>query len=99
MPTRTGCTFNPDVVNLNNINGSRVQNFTGSGTACVGVAVAQCVAVAATDPGPRAGAAAAGTPLEGLTTQELALFVGSQEAFEELDSVSGDGVNGEEASV
>jgi CxxC motif-containing protein (DUF1111 family) len=96
MPTRSGCTFNPDVVNLNNINGSRVQNFTGSGTTCVGVAAPQCVAVVATDPGPRPGAAAAGNPLPGLAAQELALFIGAQEAFEEVDSVSGDGVNGEE---
>ena len=96
MPTRSGCSFTPDVVNLNNINGSRVQNFTGSGTNCVGVAAPQCVAVAATDPGPRAGIAGAGDPLPGLAAQELALFVGAKEAFEEVDSVSGDGVNDEE---
>jgi CxxC motif-containing protein (DUF1111 family) len=96
MPTRNGCTFNPDVVNLNNINGSRVQNFTGSGTTCVGVAAPQCVAVVATDPGPRAGQSGAGQSLPGLTAQEQALFVGAQEAFDEVDSVSGDGVNGED---
>jgi CxxC motif-containing protein (DUF1111 family) len=96
QPARNGCTFNPTVANLNNINGSRVQNFTGSGTTCVGAAAVQCTAVAAADPGPRAGQAGAGSPLPGLTTQELALFVGAQTAFEEVDSVSGDGVNGEE---
>ena len=94
QPSRTGCTFNPTVANLNNINGSRVQNFTGSGTTCVGVA--QAVTINATDPGPRPGAAGAGTPLPGLTAQELALFTGSQEAFEEVDSVSGDGVMAED---
>jgi hypothetical protein len=76
QPARNGCTFNPTVANLNFINGSRVQNFTGSGTTCVGQAAVQCVAVTATDPGPRAGQAGAGQPLAGLTTQELALFVG-----------------------
>jgi len=96
QPARNGCTFNPTVANLNFINGSRVQNFTGSGTTCVGQAAAQCVAVAATDPGPRGGESAAGVPLPGLSTQELALFVGAQEAFEEVDSVTGDGVNGED---
>jgi len=89
QPTRNGCTFNPTVANFTSINGSRVQNFTGSGTSCVGVA--QAPTINATDPGPRAGAAAAGAPLAGLGTQELALFMGSQEAFEEVDSVSGDG--------
>jgi len=37
QPSRGGCTFNPTVANLNNINGSRTANFTGSGTTCVGV--------------------------------------------------------------
>ena len=89
QPGRTGCTFNPTVVNLNNINGSRVQNFTGSGATCVGVA--QTPTVVATDPGPRAGASGAGDPLPNLDAQTLALFEGSKEAFEEVDSVSGDG--------
>jgi len=89
QPTRTGCTFNPTVVNLNNINGSRVANFTGTGAGCVGVA--QTPTVNATDPGPRPGPAGAGTALAGLTAQEQALFDGSQEAFEEVDSVQGDG--------
>jgi hypothetical protein len=59
QPTRTGCTFNPTVVNLNNINGNRTANFTGSGTACVGSAVT----AKGTDPGPRPGPAGAGAPL------------------------------------
>ncbi len=76
MPTRTGCTFNPSVVNLNAINGSRVNNFTGSGTSCIGVS--QTVDAghdsgsgtvdsgvdagqsSAIDPGPRGGAPGAG---------------------------------------
>jgi len=94
QPARNGCTFAPTVANLNGINSSRVQNFTGSGAGCVGVA--QNPVVVATDPGPRPGAAGAGDPLPGLSTQELALFVGSEEAFKEIDSVSGDGVNGED---
>src|SRR6185369_13568037 len=90
QPARNGCTFNPTVVNLQNINGSRVANFTGSGAGCVGVA--QTPTINATDPGPRPGPAGAGSALAGLTLQEQALFDGSQEAFEEVDSVSGDGV-------
>src|SRR4051812_25581458 len=35
-PTLTGCAFQPDVVNLNNLTASSVQNFGGSGTACGG---------------------------------------------------------------
>jgi CxxC motif-containing protein (DUF1111 family) len=96
QPSRNGCTFNPSVANLSNVNGNRVANFTGNGAACVGVA--QNNNIVATDPGPRAGAAGAGDPLPGLGAQELALFLGSQEAFREVDSVSGDGVNGEDGS-
>jgi mono/diheme cytochrome c family protein len=91
MPARNGCTFNPSVANLSNVNGNRVANFTGTGAACVGVA--QQNTIVATDPGPRPGAAGAGAPLPGLGPQEVALFTGSQQAFEEVDSVSGDGVN------
>lgn len=76
MPTRNGCTFNPSVVNLNGINGSRVNNFTGSGTTCIGVG--QTVDAghdsgsgtvdsgfdagqsSAVDPGPRGGTPGAG---------------------------------------
>jgi len=94
QPTRTGCAFNPSVANLNAINGSRVANFTGSGTNCVGVA--QAPTINATDPGPRGGAAAAGSPLAGLNAQETAFFLGAKDAFEEIDSVTGDGINGEE---
>jgi len=57
MPTRAGCTFNPSVVNLNNITGSRTVNFTGTGGSCVGVAQATAV-----DPGPRGGPPGAGAP-------------------------------------
>jgi CxxC motif-containing protein (DUF1111 family) len=90
MPSRGGCTFNPTVANLNNITASRVQNFTGTGTACVGVTPSNVVV--ATDPGPRAGAAAVGGALPGLTTQEQTFFAGALEAYKEVDSVSGDGV-------
>ena len=96
MPTRSGCSFNPSVVNLNGITSSRVNNFTGSGTSCVGVA--QAPTLSATDPGPRAGAAAAGGPLAGLSAQELAFFTAAQTGpFEEIDSVSGN-VPGETGS-
>src|SRR3954468_19005370 len=57
MPTRGGCTFNPSVVNLNGITGSRTVNFTGTGTSCVGVARPTAV-----DPGPRGGPSGAGAP-------------------------------------
>jgi hypothetical protein len=33
-PTKTNCAFNPDVVNLNNLNASTTRNFTGSGSGC-----------------------------------------------------------------
>ena len=39
-PTRTGCGFSPDVVNLNNLKTSVTQNFTASGSACTGQAAA-----------------------------------------------------------
>ena len=88
MPTRNGCSFNPSVANLNGITGSRVANFTGSGTSCVGNAAAPTLN--ATDPGPRGGAASAGGALPGLGPQEQALFVAAQTGpFEEVDSVSG----------
>lgn len=51
------CTFNPSVVNLNGITGSRTVNFTGMGASCVGVAQATAV-----DPGPRGGPPGAGAP-------------------------------------
>jgi CxxC motif-containing protein (DUF1111 family) len=57
MPTKGGCTFNPSVVNLNGITGSRTVNFTGTGTSCVGVARPTAV-----DPGPRGGPPGAGAP-------------------------------------
>jgi CxxC motif-containing protein (DUF1111 family) len=60
MPSRAGCSFTPDVVNLNNIGGSRTVNFVGSGSSCTGVA-----APTATDPGPRGGARGAGAPPTG----------------------------------
>jgi len=91
QPSRTGCTFNPTVANLNGVNGNRVQNFTGSGTNCVGV-VQQPAAV---DPGPRGGAAAAGGPLATLNTAEVATFTAALEVFKEIDSVSG-GIAGED---
>jgi CxxC motif-containing protein (DUF1111 family) len=91
QPTRTGCTFNPTVINFNSINGSRVGNFTGSGASCTGVAQQ----IVATDPGPRGGTVNAGQPLTGLDTQEQALFMSAEEVFKEVDSVTGDGVNGE----
>jgi CxxC motif-containing protein (DUF1111 family) len=92
MAARNGCTFNPSAVNLNNVNGNRTVNFTGTGAGCVGTAQTP-PAIVATDPGPRGGAAAAGTPLAGLATQEQALFEGALEAFREVDSVSGDGAS------
>ncbi len=63
MPTRDGCSFNPSVVNLNNITGSRTVNFTGTGPTCVGVAQATAV-----DPGPRGAPPGAGAPR---TTQPI----------------------------
>ncbi len=57
MPTKGGCTFNPSVVNLNGLTGSRTVNFTGTGASCVGVAQATAV-----DPGPRGGPPGAGAP-------------------------------------
>jgi CxxC motif-containing protein (DUF1111 family) len=96
QPYRTGCSFSPQVANLNNIGGSRVQNFTGSGVACVGALTPPTLS--ATDPGPRGGPAGAGpNPLAGLTAQEQALFLGALGRFEEVDSVSGTiaGENGE----
>jgi CxxC motif-containing protein (DUF1111 family) len=103
QPSRTGCTFAPTVVNLNNINGSRVVNFTGSGTACVGFpATAKGV-----DPGPRGGAAGAGGPvldnpddpaqqaqaavacLPGLAPAALLMCEQAFIRFQEVDSVSG----------
>jgi CxxC motif-containing protein (DUF1111 family) len=92
QPTRTGCTFNPTVINFNSINGSRVGNFSGSGSTCVGVAQN----IVAVDPGPRGGTVNAGQPLLGLSLQEQALFMSAQEVFQEVDSVTGDGVNGED---
>jgi hypothetical protein len=37
-PTLNGCTFMPDVVNLNNLTASKVQSFSGSGASCGGAA-------------------------------------------------------------
>src|SRR4051794_40555899 len=51
--------------------------------ACLGVA-----AFAQTDPGPRPGAAAAGGPVPGLSTDYGALFLQSQGTFAEVDAVS-----------
>jgi hypothetical protein len=34
-PEKTGCSFSPDVVNLNNLTKSVTQNFTASGSGCV----------------------------------------------------------------
>jgi CxxC motif-containing protein (DUF1111 family) len=92
MPSRNGCTFNPSVTNLSGVNGNRTANFTGTGTGCVGVANTP-PAITGVDPGPRAGAAAAGTALPGLGAQEQAFFIGATEVFKEVDSVSGDGAN------
>ena len=58
MPSRSGCTFTPSVANLNNLTSSRVVNFTGTGSSCVGVAQPTAV-----DPGPRGGPPGAGAPL------------------------------------
>jgi hypothetical protein len=33
-PTKTSCAFTPDVVNLNNLNANKTQNFVGSGSGC-----------------------------------------------------------------
>ena len=41
----------------------------------------------ARDPGPRGGAAAAGAPLAGLTTAQLAAFIAGKEDFEESEGV------------
>jgi len=57
MPTKSGCSFNPSVINLINITGSRTVNFTGTGASCVGVARPTAV-----DPGPRGGPPGAGAP-------------------------------------
>lgn len=92
MPTRNGCTFNPSVVNLQNINGSRVTNFTGTGAGCTGVTPP---VVNAVDPGPRPGAAGAGGPIPTLNAQEVAFFTESLETFSEVDSVSA-GIEGED---
>ncbi len=54
-PTKSGCSFDPDVVNLNDITASQTVNFTGTGATCGGVA-----APTAVDPGPRAGTRRAG---------------------------------------
>ena len=37
-PTMNGCSFIPDVVNLNNLTASRTQNFGGAGASCGGAA-------------------------------------------------------------
>jgi hypothetical protein len=37
-PSLSNCSFLPDVVNLNSLNASRVQNFSGSGAGCGGAA-------------------------------------------------------------
>jgi CxxC motif-containing protein (DUF1111 family) len=47
------------------------------------------------DPGPRAGAPAAGGPIVGLTAEELAIFEAGKEAFNSIQSVSGE-LDGEE---
>ena len=94
QPSRGGCSFTPDVVNLNNINGSRVQDFVGSGASCVGV----LPTLVATDPGPRGAPAGAGpNPLPGLGAQEQAFFLAATGVFEEVDSVSGT-IAGEDGS-
>jgi hypothetical protein len=46
-------------------------------------------ASAATDPGPRGGAAGAGGSYDGLTTADLAAFNAAMTAFMETDSVTG----------
>ena len=51
----------------------------------------------ASDPGPRGGAAGAGGPLAGLTTDEINFFSEAREVFKEVDSVSG-AVAGEEGT-
>jgi CxxC motif-containing protein (DUF1111 family) len=48
-------------------------------------------AAAAKDPGVRAGAAAAGAPLPGLTSQQMKYFNASKEDFEEVESIE-DGI-------
>lgn len=40
-PTKGGCSFSPDVENLNNLNGSTTRDFTASGTGCTSNASAQ----------------------------------------------------------
>jgi hypothetical protein len=42
-PTRTGCTFNPDVMNLNNLTQSTTANFPASGTSCASTASTQVI--------------------------------------------------------
>jgi hypothetical protein len=42
-PTRTGCSFNPDVVNLNNLTQSTIANFPASGTSCTSTASTQVI--------------------------------------------------------
>ena len=54
-------------------------------------------AAAQTDPGPRGGAANAGGPAAGLSTDEVNFFLAARARFQEIDSVSG-GVANEKGS-
>ena len=53
----------------------------------IGTASQTVTAVRATDPGVRPGAAAAGTPIAGLTTQQLEYFTAGQVDFNEAEEV------------
>ena len=53
----------------------------------IGTASQTVTAVRATDPGVRPGAAASGTPIAGLTTQQLEYFTAGQVDFNEAEEV------------
>src|SRR5579871_2355868 len=54
---------------------------------CIVLASASCLAQV--DPGPRGGAASAGGPFPGLSSDEKAFFTSAQGVFKEVNSVSG----------
>src|SRR5205814_1738442 len=54
----------------------------------IGFAGAQTATSTAVDPGLRGGAAGAGGPLPGLTSQQLVQFASTKEAFAEVDDVA-----------
>jgi len=59
------------------------------GKCLAGMLLASVSCLAQTDPGPRGGAANAGGPFAGLSSNEIAFFTAAQGVFREVDSVSG----------